>query len=234
MMRRSLVLLAAFAAAPAQAQWANEISLGYLASSGNTETETLNGKATLVYKTEAWTNTFVGQGAYSTEDDETTAERYGAADKFAWNLSDRDYLFAALEWDKDLFGGIRERMSETAGYGRHVLTGPVHLLDLEIGAGARQNELNDTREEENDLIGRAAANYQWTISESSQFVQQLKVESGESNTYLESLSELKLTIVGDLFAALSYTVKHNTDVPDSAEKTDTYTAVSLAYSFGSE
>ncbi|MDP9142668.1 MAG: DUF481 domain-containing protein [Pseudomonadota bacterium] len=234
MIRRSLLLVACLAAAPAQAQWANEVSLGYLAASGNTETESLNGKATLVYKTDQWTNTFTGLGAYSTEQDDTTAERYAASDKFDWNLSEVDYLFAAVDWDKDLFGGIRERTSETVGYGRHVLTGPEHLLDLEIGAGARQSELNGTRDNEDDIIARGSAKYQWTISETSQFVQALKVETGDFNTYVESVSELKLAIVGDLFAALSYTVKHNSEVPDTSEKTDTYTAVSLAYNFGSE
>ncbi|HEY1075979.1 MAG TPA: DUF481 domain-containing protein [Fontimonas sp.] len=234
MKHRSLLLLACLAAAPAQAQWANEVSLGYLASSGNTETETLNGKLGLVYKTAQWTNTFVGLAAYSTEQEETTAERYAASDKFDWNLSEVDYLFAAVDWEKDLFGGIRERTTETVGYGRHVLTGPVHLLDLEVGAGARQSELNDTRENEDDVIGRLLGKYQWTISETSQFAQAVKVESGEFNTYIESVSELKLAIVGDLFAALSYTVKHNSEVPDTADKTDTYTAVSLAYTFGSE
>lgn len=234
MIRRSVVLLAVLAAAPAQAQWANEVSLGYLAASGNTETESLNAKATLAYKTQDWKNTFVGLAAYSTEQDDTTAERYAASDKFDWNLSETDYLFGAVDWEKDLFGGIRERTTEVAGYGRHVLTGPEHLLDLEVGAGARQSELNGTGEQEDDVIGRLLGKYQWTISESSQFAQAVKVESGEYNTYVESVSELKLTIVGDLFAALSYTVKHNSDVPEGSDKTDTYTAVSLAYSFGSE
>ncbi len=233
MMRRSFLLVACLAAAPAQAQWAKEVSLGYLAASGNTETESLNGKATLAYKTDQWTNTFVGLAAYSTEQDETTSERYAASDKFDWNLSETDYLFGALDWEKDLFGGIRERMTETVGYGRHVLAGPVHLLDLEIGAGARQSEL-DGGDQEDDIIGRLLGKYQWTISESSQFAQAVKVESGEFNTYAESVSELKLTIVGNLFAVLSYTIKHNSEVPDASDKTDTYTAVSLVYTFGSE
>jgi putative salt-induced outer membrane protein len=141
-------------------------------------------------------------------------------------------VFASLDWEKDLFGGIRERTSETLGYGRHVLVGPTHLLDLEIGAGARQSKANITGEREQDLIFRGSALYALKLTETSGFRQALKVESGESNTFGEALSELKLAIVGNLFASLSYTLRHNTDVPEGTDRTDSFTAVNLSYGFG--
>ena len=59
----------------------------------------------------------------------------------------------------------------------------------------------------------------------------LKVEAGSDNTYLESVTAVKSTLVGNLALVASYTVKHNTDVPALTEKTDTYTALSLEYAF---
>ncbi|MFA5939022.1 MAG: DUF481 domain-containing protein [Sinimarinibacterium sp.] len=228
----SFGLLVCCFAMPVQAQWSGEGALGYLATSGNTSTKSLNGKVKVDYTTDAWKNSFQGLGVYSADQDESTAERYGASDKLDWNLSELDYVFAAIDWEKDLFGGIRERISETVGYGRHVLNGPAHMLDLEIGVGARQTEENLTGDRNDDFIVRGLGKYGYKLSETSQFLQVLKVETGESNTYGESVSELKLSIVGNLFAGLSYTVKHNTDVPAGTEKTDTYTAVSVSYVFG--
>lgn len=234
MIRCCFALFAALAVVPAQAQWENEVSLGYLGTSGNTETESLNGEVSLAYKAVKWTNTFVGLAAFSTERHDTTAERYAVSEKFDWNLPEDSYLFGALDWEKDLFGGIRERTTEVVGYGRHVLTGPVHLLDLEVGAGARQIELHGTRDKEDDAIGRLLGKYQWTISESSEFAQAVKVESGSFNTHVESVSELKLAVVGNLLAALSYTVKYHSEVPDGTEKADTYSAISFTYTFKSQ
>ena len=225
-------ILVAALTTPVHAQWSGEAALGYLATSGNTRTESLNGKAKVDYTTESWKNSFQALGVYSADGGESTAERYGASDKLDRNLSELNYVFAAIDWEKDLFGGIRERVSETVGYGRHVLNGPIHVLDLEIGAGARQTEENLTGDRNDDLIVRGLGKYGYKLSETSQFVQVLKVESGESNTYGESVSELKLSIVGNLFAALSYTIKYNTDVPTGTEKTDTYSAVNLSYAFG--
>ncbi|MEW6167795.1 MAG: DUF481 domain-containing protein [Pseudomonadota bacterium] len=232
MLRRKRFCLAAAFAMPAQAQVAGEISLGYLATSGNTRTESFNSKLALDYTADAWKNHFETLAVYSYDREGASAERYAALDSLDWNFTGRDYVFVALEWEKDLFGAIRTRTSESVGYGRHLLAGPVHLLEAEIGVGARQTEENVTGVRDDDLIFRGRTRYEWKPSETSYFVQSLKVESGESNTYGESLTELKLSIVGNLFATLSYTVKHNADVPPDTERTDTYSAVSLSYAFG--
>lgn len=225
----------ALGAATAHAQpWSGDVAAGFLATSGNSETRSLNGKLAIGYAQERWKNAFLATALSSSDNDSTTAERYTVGNKLDYNFTEHDYLFGALEWEKDLFGGVRERTSETVGYGRRVLTGPVHALDLEVGAGARQTKAAVTGEREEDLIGRAAGKYVWTISDTSSFSQTLKVESGDSNTFTESVSELKLAIVGNLHALLSYTIRNNSDVPAGTEKTDTFTAVNLAYSFGKE
>lgn len=214
------------------APWSGEISAGYLGTSGNSETRSLNAKLGLDYTQERWKNSFLATALGSAESAGSTAERYTAANKTDFNFSERDYVFVALEWEKDLFGGIRQRTSETVGYGRHVLTGPVHTLDLEAGVGARQTEENVTGLKDDDLIGRLAGKYVWAFSETGSFLQTVKVETGDTNTFTESVSELKLAIVGNLHAMLSYTIRNNSDVPAGTDKTDTFTAVNLAYSFG--
>jgi putative salt-induced outer membrane protein len=212
--------------------WKGEAGAGLLATSGNSDTQSANGKFLLDYVETRWKNSFTATALGNSDEDETTAERYTVGNKLDYNLTEHDYVFGAIDWEKDLFGGFRERTAETVGYGRHVLTGPVHLLDLEIGGGARQTEEQDTGERESEAIGRAGGKYMWTLSETSAFAQSLKVEYGKSNTFTESVSELKLSVVGNIFAAISYTVRNNSDVPDATDKTDTFTAVSLSYAFG--
>ncbi len=231
MIHRCAALCLLVCSVPSYASWSGEASLGYLSTSGNTSTQSLNGKFALAYTASSWKNELQALGVYTTDEGDTTAERYAASDKVDWRVTDRDYIFAVVDWEKDLFGGIRERTSETVGYGRHVLTGPKHLLDLELGAGARQLQ-DQSRERSNEAIGRFSGKYQCLISETSKFTQTVKVESGDANTYAESVSELKLSIIGNLFASLSYTVRHNTEVPVGTERTDTSTAVNVSYAFG--
>ena len=57
------------------------------------------------------------------------------------------------------------------------------------------------------------------------------VEAGDTNTYIETVTSLSAKVLGDLALVASYTIKHNTDVLPGTEKTDTYTALTLEYSF---
>jgi putative salt-induced outer membrane protein len=106
----------------------------------------------------------------------------------------------------------------------------VHFLNVEVGAGARQADLTDDTAEE-DMIWRGGLNYQWKFSETAQFSQDITVESGADNTYAESVSAIKTSLIGALALVASYTIKNNSVVPVGSEKTDTFAAVSLEYAF---
>ena len=248
-LRICTLLSAILASAPALAEdppppWSGEVTAGLVSTSGNSETTTANAKVQVVYAAEIWRNTFdaslikAEQTSKVTGIEEVTAERYFVGDKADFNLTDKDYLFLQLEFEKDLAGPIRERTSETAGYGRKVLTGPEHLLEAELGVGMRQTESQiviptaPTAVKEDDLIGRARVAYRWNFTETSYLGETVKAESGDSNTFTESVTEARLALVGKLYALASYTVRNNSDVPAGTEKTDTITAFSLGWTFG--
>ena len=227
----------AFAEDPPKPKWSGEVSAGSVVTTGNSDSSTVNAKGEVVYQSERWRNTANGialrtEATDSTGADVKTAERYLLGNKTDFSFTERDSAFLALEFEKDLVGPVRERTSETVGYGRKVLTGPEHLLELELGAGARQTEAQGTGEKNNDAIGRGRAAYKWNFSETSYFGETVKVESGDSNTFSESVTELRLSLVEKLFALASYTVRTNSDVPPGTEKTDTITAISLGWTFG--
>ena len=227
---------------PPPTRWSGEVTAGFVETTGNSETRTANARGEVVYAVETWRNTFNASALQSQatqtneltglEENQVTAERYGAGNKSDFNFTERDYAFLQLEYEKDLIGGVRERTSETVGYGRKVLTGPDHLLELEAGVGARQTEQQGTGIKADDAILRGRLGYKWNFSETSFFGESLKAESGESNTFTESVTELRLSLVGKLFALASYTVRANTDVPPDTRKTDTITAFSLGWTFG--
>lgn len=234
--KKGIATLACFAGAPLIAQaapWSGDIALGYLATTGNTETSSVNSRASLVYAHERWKNTSSAKAVHTQDARGSGAENYAASEQLDFNFTPRNYGFIALEWNKDIYAAIRERTSETLGYGRHVLMGPAHRLDLEMGAGARQSVLNERpRRHEDDAIARGAVKYQWSFSPTSSFQQAMLVESGEANTYTESLSALKLAVIGNVYANVSYTIKSNTKTADDTRKTDSELALTLSYEFG--
>jgi putative salt-induced outer membrane protein len=221
--------------APASA-WAGKASLGYLATSGNTDNSNLNTAFEISYTAGQWVHFFDAAAIYADEDSDTTAEAYAVGWKSERKLSDANFLFGRLDWRKDRFSGYEEQFSQTVGYGRRLIDNERHSLNGEIGVGARQSELVDplglgNGETESETILTGGLYYKWALSETAEFTQDLLAESGSENTYFESKTALSAKLVGNLALVVSYTIKNNSDVPPGTEKTDTFTALSLEYSF---
>ena len=104
------------------------------------------------------------------------------------------------------------------------------VLIATLGAGSRQSDLIDGTSE-TETIFRGGLDYTWTLSETAEFTQDVIVESGEENTYLESVTALSAKLVGNLALVASYTIKNNSEVLPGIEDTDTFTALSLEYIF---
>ena len=210
--------------------WSGKAALGYLATSGNTESSSLNAKFEVGYEHDKWQHILDAAAIKADENEQSTAEAYKVGWKSEYSFSESDFLFGRITWRKDLFSGYDQQFSQTAGYGRRLIETDKHHLRVDLGVGARQSELRDGTSE-NELIGRAGGLYRWQLTETSLFTQELSVESGDTNTYTESITSIRTRLLGDFALVASYTIKNNSDVPVGIEKTDTYTALSIEYAF---
>jgi len=217
-------------AAEAESPWSGNVQLGYLATTGNTEGSRMNGGFEINYKLELWEHQAAADAINSTESDVTTAEAYDFGWKSARNLTENDFLFGRLDWRNDRFSSIEEQVSETVGYGRRLIHTDRHHLNGELGIGARQSELSDGTDE-SDTIFTGRLIYNWQISDTASFGQGFLVEAGSSNTFTESVTDLRAQLLGSLALVASYTILHNSDVLPGSEKTDTRAALSLEYGF---
>jgi putative salt-induced outer membrane protein len=206
------------------------VKFGYLATTGNTETSSLNTSFEAKYVAGDWHHEAMASAINASENKVTTAEAYETGWKSGWNFSERDYVFGRLNWRKDRFGGFDTQFSQTVGYGRQIIDTDAHSLDGELGFGARQSE-DQLGVSTNETIGTAALRHKWKFSETSEFGQTLRFEVGSDNTFSESVTSITARLIGALNLVASYTIRNNSDVPVGTEKTDTRTAISLEYTF---
>ncbi len=229
--RTGLLLAIAMAVpAAAQAEFSGKASFGYLATSGNSETSSVNAGTELVWEFDRWTHTVNASALGADQDGVTTAEAYQLSGQSDFELSDVSYLFGRLNWDKDKFSGYDTQTTETVGYGRKLLDTDVQEWNAEIGAGARQSDLRDGTSL-NETIVRAATDYKYRFTDHNEFNASFSVESGSDNTLTQSMVSIKARLVGDLALVASYRIRQNSDVPVGNEKRDTFTAISLEYAF---
>jgi putative salt-induced outer membrane protein len=241
--------MAAEAMAPADkpadaGPWSGKLAAGYAETSGNSESSAANFKGEGRYDKDRWHHilgaTAVGTSSAADRDSEseTTAEAYWAGWQSQYDITDAIYGFGSVDWYKDRFSAYDQQLYEAVGIGWRILRGEKHFLDLEVGGGAKQADLQNG-ESQDEAIGLLRGVYTWKLSKNATFLQKLAVLSGSDNTYTESITELKAGIIGNLSMVLGYTYKHNSDVeldtslvvPRPFDKTDTYTTISLEYAF---
>ncbi len=224
--------------------WSGTLAAGYARTSGNSDSSAANLKGEGRYDRNRWHHilggTAVGTSSAANRDSEsvTTAEAYWAGWQSQYDISETLYGFGSIDWYKDRFSAYDQQVYEAAGIGWRILRGDRHFLDLEVGAGAKQADLQNG-ENQDEAIGVLRGVYTWKISKNATFVQKVAVLSGSDNTYTETVSELKAGVIGNLSMVLGYIYKHNSDVaidtslitPRPFDKTDTYTTISLEYGF---
>jgi putative salt-induced outer membrane protein len=214
--------------------WSGAIAGGYIRTAGDSTTTAENLKAELNYTNMPWRNEFGVSAANGHTGSDTTAEQYSVNDKLKFSFNEVDYAFGAASFDADRFSGISKNFSESAGYGRRLLMTERQTLDAELGFGASQQQRVGEAHYVTQPIATFGGKYVYTFSPTSQFKQTLRTEVGSKNTFINPVSQLKLNIIGSLFAALSYEVRYNTTVPEGSRHTDTITSISFGYGFGGD
>jgi putative salt-induced outer membrane protein len=224
----------ALAQAPAPAPtdpFVGDVALGYLATSGNTDSTNANASFKVTWDLDGpWKHNWNALAITARTNGVTTAESYSAGYKAQRDFSETSYLFFSADWRQDIFTGYDRQLSEAVGYGRRLIDTERHMLALEGGAGAKQSDLV-TGAELDETIVRGALDYLWAISETSELSQKLLLEQGDENRYTESTTALKARVVGNIAVVLSYVIKNNSDVPVGIAETDRFTSISLDYAF---
>ena len=210
--------------------WKATAEVGYVSTSGNTETETLNAKAMVSTERENWRHKAEITSLKSSDETGDTADKDTFMIQSDYKLKDPNYLFGLITYEEDKFSGYEYQATESVGYGRRVVKRETVKLDLEIGPGARQTKL-DNGSTESEAIARAAAKLEWDISKTSKFTEVLTVEAGEDATITKSVTGLSSKINSSLSMKITYTYKNTSEVPVGVDDTDTETAVTLVYNF---
>ena len=208
--------------------WSGQAELGAILTSGNTDSDSFNARTRIRHEQMLWRHTLQLEGHVASEDGTTTKERYLGAFQSDHKVSDRDYLFGALRAERDRFSGYEYQRSLAAGYGRRVVDSPRTRLNLEAGAGLRQDKLEDGRQEDEAIL-RLVGALDHRIGDNARFTEDLLIQAGDDNTEIESVAALRMRINAKFSMRLSLTVRHNTNVPEDRKNTDTTTAVNLVY-----
>lgn len=246
----------ALAQAP-EKPFAADAELGLLATSGNTDSTALKAKLKLKHDLTRWRNQYVlealykedqlkmEQGGETWNERQVTAEKYFASTQADYKLdSQHRALFIFGSYEEDKFSGYDYQASIAVGYSDRLFQGASSFFDYSVGPGMSYSRTDEVRAADGTLLEdnvteesamvRLSALYQYDFSETAKFTQtfssDLAVESG-ANTKTKAESALTANLNQSLAMKVSFTITHNTEVPEDRVSSDRHTAVTLVYSF---
>jgi len=217
------------------AKWSGNAELGFIETSGNSDTQSLNGKFAVARERGDYKIGLKTEALTSKENGDTSKEKYTAELKTEYSLGDFDYLTSNIHYEDDRFSGFEYQYTLSAGYGYRAWNDENGKLDLEIGPGYRRSVLDQRDEDgekvEDEAVGRAALNLEVNIGDNAKFTEVITIEGGESNVIYKSDMGLQSTLVGALAMKINYQVKYTEEVPEDTENTESQVGVTLVYSF---
>jgi putative salt-induced outer membrane protein len=212
-------------------QWAGEAQIGLGATTGNSENSNLNANALISYTAFPWRHFLGAEAIIAETNGERTTERYAVGYKPEYFFSRRTFAFGFFGYDRDPFSNIDNRYSATLGLGHVLLWGDRQTLTVELGGGYRITQFTEATPDSEEPVGRAGFDYTLKLTDNTQFTQDFSVLAGSDNTFIESITALRVAMTDKLALSLSYTVLNNSFTPPGIESTDTFTSVNLVAAF---
>lgn len=217
--------------AAADQVWSGEGEFGISIIEGNSESEDISAKLELNKHQNKWRHKINFETLKSKSDGITEDEYYIATGKSDYFFREETYAFGAVRYEEDRFSSFEHQLSLSAGYGSRFISNDVQTLDASVGLGVKRSEEQITGIKQNEVILRLGGNYIHKIGAHSEFTEELLIETGEDNTLSESVTGFKTSVTKRIATKLSYSIKHNSNVPVGTKNTDKKTAVTVVFSF---
>ena len=214
--------------------WKSNIGLSYVATSGNSDTNTMGLDLLVERRPEPWGLEFIANFNRAEDSGDLTAERYFASARATRTLSERWEFFAGLSGEKDPFAGFDLRGVVESGVTYHALLGPKHLLSFDGGLTWTDEDRIEPEPDTSYFGGVVGLKYEWKISDTASLYERLLFYPNfdeSSDWRLSSDTGLQVSMTSLLAVKLGYELRYRNEPIGDAESTDATTTASLVFTF---
>ncbi len=160
-----------------------------------------------------------------------TQQRWGAAYKLDYAISEDSFGYGRLAYNEDEFSGFDYRLFGGLGAGHWFIRSEELALSLSGGPGYQYAPIDDTREIDSHFAFYSASEFHWVIRDGLKFEQNVDTTWTEPTTTFMSTTSLSTAFTDSLSTGVSYAYRYETDPPMGRVNTDTMFRVNLNYDF---
>lgn len=232
--------------------WSGDSELSYVQARGNTISDTLQFKQSLVYQVDPWTNTLKleASNVSSEQQDKATGvsvfsrtgERYYLTEQADLAMTELTYVFGRGTYEKQRFSGFDNKETVVLGLGHFLVKNDSVNLKLEVGAGQSSDKYSSCHiavcdpdvpydQRDSSFLGYFSELVTWQLSDKAEFGQDVSVEDSAANRVTRFHIYVKSELINNLSMKLGYMAKYTDAVPADKQRLDEETSASLMYSF---
>ena len=209
------------------------LGLSYLATSGNSSTQSGGIDFLYKHKFDPWGLQVSANFLRAEQDGKLTAKKLSLGVRGTRDVTTDLAIFLEGSDLQDQFAGLDPRLVAAGGVTYKLLRGPQHQLAVDGGlTWTRDTQVDDGSKSYFGLL--AAARYAWNISKTSTFTEELSffpsLKQG-SDWRIESHTGLQAAVSTAVAVKLTYGFRYDNVPEPGFRKTDTQTAVSLVIDF---
>ncbi|WP_456452269.1 DUF481 domain-containing protein [Hydrogenimonas sp.] len=237
MRRVTAILLTAGALMAADMQvgeFNQHIELGYLGTTGNSDSQTLNALYSNEYQwTEKTDFHFRTDAYYGEKDGEKTDERYRAHAIVNHMYDEKWFGYGEVGWLRNPFQGFEQQYNAGLGVGYIFFNDKTQLLKVRGGYQYRYANLTSGDNEDFHFL-KVGVNHEYHFNEKTSLVSELNAleDLEEANDYeIVFRTALKTALVENFSLRVGFEVKYDNTPVEDKEKTDTTTTVGIVYDF---
>lgn len=219
---------------PPEKPWASSIGAGLAITSGNTDTKNYNLTFTTKYDPKTRV-VFKADALYlrGESDGVVNVDKATADVRYEYNVSDRIFAFAEVNYLRDPFKDIDYFVAPLAGGGYRLIKSDTRNLTIDGAAGAETERGSLGRSSSGAL--KAGENFDWALSPTTKFVQKLSgiwktQDFGDALYHFDA--GLTLTVVTRVELKLAYAYDYKTRPElSTVKKGDSALFAALLYKF---
>jgi len=230
--------------APAVGWKGSKGEVGFASSRGNSSTESFNSRLGLRYTRYHWKHNLdlfglrssaryvnTDSAGNTTKVRQTTANRYSIAAGSAWQMGEYRQLTTSARYEHDSFSNFDSLYIVGITYGSRWIDGESVVLEGQFGPGARRAHDVLTEEYETELIARGVFDFKWNLTDNTELVNTLLIESGSSNTFVQNDLGILVAMNKHLALKAGWQARYNSDVDPGMHSTDTLATMNVVYRF---
>lgn len=221
-------------APPPEPAWKTGVGLAYLATTGNSETETFGLDVAVTRRPEPWGLDLAARYDRTEDAGVERSERALVAARAKRVVAERWDLFGEASCERDRHAGLDLRLLMAAGATLHALRAPAHALDFDLGATWTDEDRVAPFADESSFGALLGLRYEWQLSERASLGQRLvwypNLERS-ARWRAESLTALQAALTDRLALRVGYDVRYVHQPVPGRDDTDTSSRLALVLNF---